>query len=145
MIDKGYTKQAYVKMRKLMPGEFQIQDLGPHGNSGMLRRGVEYGIITKVRNGWYKVSEGIKDPWTEYNNIASKIRAAGNPTGRAGLKANKRALVLTANNPSHPPPLDIGPRVSIAAYGNQSLIVIGKQIFLGVEVALMPKGGRQHG
>lgn len=142
MIDKGYTKQAYVKMRKLMPGEFQIQDLGPHGNSGMLRRGVEYGIITKIRNGWYKVSEGIKDPWKAYSEIASKIRTRGNPTDQA------RALVIAKNlrpGPGHPPPLDIGPRVSIAAYGNQSLIVIGKQIFLGVEVALMPKGGRQHG
>lgn len=143
MIDKGYTKQAYIKMRKLMPEEFQIQDLGPHGNSGMLRRGVEYGIITKVRNGWYKVSEGIKDPWKAYSAIADKIRARGNPSRDLVIVKSQR-FPGPGPIPSHPPPLDVGPRVSIAAYGNQSLIVIGKQIFLGVEVALMPKG-RQHG
>jgi hypothetical protein len=141
MVDKGYTRAAYIKMRSLMPEEFQIQDL-PHGNSGMLRRGIEYGIVTRVRNGWYKVAEGVKDPWKAYSDIATKIKARGNPIGRDGIKINKRALVLA--NPSHPPPLDIGPRVSIAAYGQQQLIVIGKQIFLGVEVALIPKG-RQHG
>jgi hypothetical protein len=147
MVDKGFTKAAYQKMGKLMPDEFQIADLGPHGNSGMLRRGIIYGIISKVRNGWYKVADGVKDPWKEYSSIATKIREAGNPTGRGVgtrreriLGVNKFIPAVVDTSPQH-----VGPRVSIASYSeNQDLIVIGKRIWLGVEVALMPKGGR-HG
>lgn len=146
MIDKGFTKAAYQRIGKLMPKEFQIQDL-PNGNSGMLRRGLEYGILTKVRNGWYKVSDGITNPWKSYNEIASKIRARGNPRKREGVKLSKREIVLASSQrftrPDHPPPLDIGPRVSIASYGQQQIIVVGKQIFLGIEVALIPKGGHR--
>jgi hypothetical protein len=148
MVDKGYTKAAYQKMGKLMPDEFQIADLGPHGNSGMLRRGIVYGIITKVRNGWYRVADGVKDPWKEYSEIATKIREAGNPTGRAGGPSRReRVLSINKDLPAHPPPLatSMGPRVSIASFSDQQdLIVIGKRIWLGVEVALVPKGGR-HG
>jgi hypothetical protein len=131
-----------------MPKEFQIQDLGPHANSGMLRRGVDYGIVEKVRNGWYRVSEGITDPWKEYNAIATKIRARGNPSKREGVKLSKRDVVLATSKrfpgpgPVNAPPP--GPSVSIASYGQQSIIVVGKQIFIGIEVALVPKGGK-HG
>lgn len=144
MIDKGYTKAAYQKMRSLMPDEFQIQDLGPHGNTGMLRRGITYGIVMRVRNGWYKVAEGVKDPWKEYSAIATKIKQRGNPANPRGRKkldaVNKFIPAVVDTTPQH-----VGPRVSIASYSeNQDLIVIGKRIWLGVEVALVPKGGR-HG
>lgn len=137
MIDKGYTKAAYQKMGKLMPAEFQIQDLG-HGNSGMLRRGITYGIVMRVRNGWYKVAEGVKNPWKEYSAIATKIKQRGNPANPRGRKKK----VLDAVNKTMPAPR-VGPRVSVADYiGDQKLITIGKQLYLGIEVAVVPKGGK---
>ena len=111
-IDKGYTKAAYLRIAKLMPNQFQINDL-PHANSGMLRRGVDYGIIAKVRNGWYKVQEGITDPWHAYSEIATRIRAKGNPKKREGIKLSRRDVVLRASN--IPPPPREGPSVSIAS------------------------------
>jgi hypothetical protein len=140
MIDKGYTKRAYLAMRTLMPKEFQIKDLGDHANSGMVRRGLDYGIVTKVRNGWYKVADGISDPWKAYSEIAQKIKARGNPSGQKGR--SRRDLVLNPTN-SAPPPQHVGPSVSIASYGQQDIIIVGKRIWIGVEVAMVPKGGQR--
>lgn len=83
MIDKGFTKAAYQKIAKLMPNEFRINDLPVGSNSGMIARGIRYGVIEKVGPGRYRVVKGIDNPWEVYQEKAAGVRTATAAHARA--------------------------------------------------------------
>jgi hypothetical protein len=133
LIDKGYTKQAYVKMRSIMPEAFSAPDLGPHANSGMILRGLRYGIIVKVGHARYKVADGVRDPWAAYQEVAERTRRRGNPK-----KGKALPVAVNGDRPIHTLP----PISSMSFNENQELLRIGKRLYLAVEVGLVPKGGK---
>lgn len=134
MIDKGYTRAAFRKIKKIMPDEFSLMAVG--ANTGMFARAVRYGILEKLGTGRYRVVPGIKDPWKAYTNRTEVIRHEG--------KRPKGSHVQLPMPTSAGQQQSAGPRVRVIPYfGDSMLIIVGKQVFMGVEVALVPKQQRR--
>ena len=150
-IDKGLTKGLCQAIGKVAEKgqEFNLVDLPDaqtKGSSAAIRRLINHQIVDRVSPGRYRLlvdSRAVYKIYKERAPIGGRIghKGRGKARGKKELAVAAPKYIWNAAGKNG----GEAPAVRVIQYDDiQDLIVIGKKIYLGIEVVLTPRR-QQHG